>query len=39
MEELEKLAANHQISSGTFHGPVNLVVVEKELWKTTNTRW
>jgi hypothetical protein len=31
-EELEKLAAKHRLTSGRFHGPVNLTVIEKHLW-------
>jgi hypothetical protein len=32
IEELEKLAAKHRLTSGRFHGPVNLTVMEKHLW-------
>jgi hypothetical protein len=31
-EELEKVAAKHRFTSGRFHGPVNLTIVEKHLW-------
>ena len=32
-EELGKLAAKHRLTSGRFHGPVNLAVIEKDLWE------
>lgn len=33
MEELEKRAAKHRLTSGRFHGPVKLVVIGKNLWE------
>jgi hypothetical protein len=37
IEELEKVAAKHRLTSGRFHGPVNLTVIEKHLWITART--
>ena len=31
-EELEKLSGKHRLTSGRFHGPVNLTIIEKHLW-------